>query len=76
MHLPRLGFVSQWQVSSAKDVDPRLLPCIFLPEDDQWFVLTITDGGELQVIDNGTSREPTEEELEATGTAFFISTEN
>jgi ATP-binding cassette, subfamily C, bacterial LapB len=69
-----LNYSSRPERLKLTHIDPRLLPCLFLPDDGPAMVVkAMNDNGQLEVFDGGLQAVRTLEPPPATGTAYLFS---
>ncbi|MGB0682285.1 MAG: ABC transporter transmembrane domain-containing protein [Magnetovibrionaceae bacterium] len=70
--LATLHFESRPVPLTFKRLDPRLLPCLFLPQNGDAMVVLEDKGDSFRVFDGGTNTERDEPKSRAKGTAYFF----
>lgn len=71
--LANLNYTSRPLRTRLSDIDERLLPCLFIPDDGPALVLLRNHHGEATVFDGGTSTITQIKATRRSGTAYFFS---
>ncbi len=70
--LASLNYATQWHRGRLSDIDPRLLPCLFAPDDSELLVVLGADADGVQVVDGATGELSTMAG-DLVGDAYFVS---
>ena len=70
--LANLNYASEGLSTALTDLDPRLLPCLFIPRDKPAMVLLERDDAEFTIFDGGTGETSKTTGKGVRGTAYII----
>ncbi|MCR6632131.1 MAG: ABC transporter transmembrane domain-containing protein [Magnetospirillum sp.] len=71
--MANLNYSSRPERVTVEEIDPRLLPCLFLPDQQHALVIKSNRDGAVEVFDSATGEIRTLDHAQMRGTAYFFS---